>query len=466
MTDWNHRWFIDQRHDKKEHHDLRLYFNWRWQRGSIIARRLADANIGSVLLIEAGPPDEGIPAMMDISRLFELDSGTDWAFLTKPKKHSGRQITYSRARMRGGCGNHNDCAYLVPPEANFDSWRELGADGWSGKDVRPYFEHLKERVTIEQRPERHLVSRAFIEAGVALGLPKVDFGIGMLTLNVHGRLRNSSSVAYLHPLTSLPPNLEIQTDTLVGRIKFIGSVASACLTGRGRIAAGREIIVCAGSIQPPQLLLSSGIGDAVDLRELGIDVVHHSPGVGKHPIDHYSVPVIFETAAPVPDRHITPYEAIAMLNTTPGAQSVESQLQLGPTAGWVNGRFGDEYQASTPKRDLLLRSSRMSPEAGATGSENYLPRYLRRADNRPQLSFGRRSLRREYSARERFVCRRLGQTESFKRIISKELLPGPDIIQESDLREYIRKNCQTYYHAAGTCRAGSANDPNAVASPI
>ena len=74
--------------------------------GSIIARRLADAQIGSVLLIEAGPPDEGVPAMMDISRLFELDASTDWGFQAAPTMHSGRQLTYSRARMLGGCGNH------------------------------------------------------------------------------------------------------------------------------------------------------------------------------------------------------------------------------------------------------------------------------------------------------------------------------------------------------------------------
>ena len=247
--------------------------------GSIIARRLADADIGSVLLIEAGPADEGVPAMMDISRLFELDASTDWGFMAEPTQQSGRQLTYSRARMLGGCGNHNDCAYLVPPLEDFDSWSDLGAKGWSGKDVLPYFERQKERISIEQRPERHPVSRAFIAAGVELGLAKVDFregvepGIGMLTLNANGRLRSSSSVAYLHPLTSLPANLQIQTDTLVTRIEFTEGVATACLTDKGRIAARREIIVCAGSIQSPQLLLTSGIGDAAQLRDLGIQVI-------------------------------------------------------------------------------------------------------------------------------------------------------------------------------------------------
>jgi choline oxidase len=440
--------------------------------GSIIARRLADANIGSILLIEAGPPDEGVPAMMDISRLFELDSSTDWGFLAEPTKHSGRRLTYSRARMLGGCGNHNDCAYLVPPEADFDSWRKLGAEGWSGMDVRPFFERLKERITIEQRPERHPVSRAFIEAGVELGLRKVDFGkqvepgIGMLTLNAQGRLRCSSSVAYLHPLTSLPSNLEILTDTLVSRIEFIGGVASACHTNRGRIAALREIIVCAGSIQSPQLLMTSGIGDAADLRELSIDVVHDSPGVGKHLIDHYSVPVIFETASSVPDWDVTPYEAIAMLKATPDAQSAESQVQLGLTAGWVNGRFSDEYQASAVKARSIIALEPNVARSKSSGSVKITSPDIRVA---PTIHLNYLSDAGHYDEdillKSVLFCRQLGQTKSFKQIISKELLPGPDVTQESDLREYIRNNCQTYYHASGTCRVGSADDSNAVLTP-
>ena len=440
--------------------------------GSIIARRLADAQIGSVLLIEAGPPDEGVPAMMDISRLFELDASTDWGFQAAPTMHSGRQLTYSRARMLGGCGNHNDCAYLVPPEADFDSWRELGADGWSGEDVRPYFQRLQERLTIERRPERHPVSQAFIAAGVELGLSKVDFGkqvepgIGMLTLNAQGRLRSSSSVAYLHPLASLPPNLTILTDTLVNKIEFTGTVASACLTDRGRMEARREIIVCAGSIQSPQLLLVSGIGDAADLQALDIAVIHDSPGVGKHLIDHYSVPVIFETALPVPAWDITPYEVIAMLTTTPGAQSAQSQVQLGLTAGWANGRFGPEYQASAAKAKSIIA---LEPNVAISRSHGVLK--ITSPDIRvaPTIDLNYLSDADHYDEdtllASLLFCRQLGQTESFKKIISKELLPGPNVVQESELRDYIRNNCQTYYHASGTCRAGAADDANAVLTP-
>ncbi|MBX8570515.1 GMC family oxidoreductase [Pseudomonas cichorii] len=440
--------------------------------GSIIARRLADADIGSVLLIEAGPADEGVPAMMDISRLFELDARTDWGFLAEPTKNSGRQLTYSRARMLGGCGNHNDCAYLVPPPADFDSWRDLGAEGWSGNEVMPYFERQKQRINIEQRPEHHPVSLAFLAAGVELGLPKVDFregvepGIGMLTLNANGRLRSSSSVAYLHPLKTLPTNLQILTDTLVTRIEFTDGVATACITDTGRIAARREIIVCAGSIQSPQLLLTSGIGDAAQLRDLGIEVIHNSPGVGKNLIDHYSVPVIFETQEPVPEWDVTPYEAIAMLKTVPGTQSAQSQVQLGLTAGWVNGRFGDEYEASAPKPRTIIA---LEPNVAISRSHGSVS--ITSADIRvpPRIDLNYLSDAENYDEDVLFesvsFCRRLGQTQSLKNIIKRELSPGPEVVSEIELREFIRKNCQTYYHASGTCRAGSNDDPNAVLTP-
>jgi len=440
--------------------------------GSIISRRLAEANIGSVLLIEAGPPDEGVPSMMDISRLFELNSTTDWGFLAKPTEFSDRRLTYSRAKMLGGCGNHNDCAYLVPPEEDFDIWREFGAVGWSGKDVRPYFERLKERLTIERRPETHPFSKAFIKAGEELGLPNIDFGkkvesgIGMLTLNARGRFRSSSSVAYLHPLTSLPANLEILTNTIVTAIEFTGKVASSCATDKGRIVARKEIILCAGSIQSPQLLMTSGIGDAGSLQDLSIPVVHDSPGVGKNLLDHYTVPVVFETIVPVPDWDITPYEAIAMLKTAQDVQLADSQVQFGLTAGWVNGRFSDEYHPSSSKGKSIIALEPNIARSRSKGSVKITSPDIKVA---PQIDLNYLSDSERYDENVLLkavdFCRRLGKTDSFGKIIKKEIFPGPGVTEEKSIREYIRNNCQTYYHASGTCRIGSANDPQAVLTP-
>ena len=110
--------------------------------------------------------------------------------------------------MLGGCANHNDCAFLFPPPSDFDHWASLGAKGWSAADLAPYFARIAERVNVELAPT-HPASRVFIEAGKERGLPEVDFrdavvpGVGLFPLNARGRTRQSSSIAYLHPLSAL-----------------------------------------------------------------------------------------------------------------------------------------------------------------------------------------------------------------------------------------------------------------------
>lgn len=440
--------------------------------GSVIAKRLADADIGTVALIEAGPADENVTAMMDISKLFELDARTDWGFLATPTLGTDRKLTYSRARMLGGCGNHNDCAFLIPPKSDFDSWRDQGATGWSGEEVAPYFERLKNQLSVELRPENHPVSKAFLSAGAEIGLPRVDFskevsaGIGMLTLNAKGKLRSSSSVAYLHPLSNLPKNLTILTETLVEKLLFEGTTVVGCSTNVGHIYAQRELILCAGSIQSPQLLLVSGVGDRDDLAALGIRVVHHSPAVGKNLVDHYSVPVIFETAEEVQEWDITPYEAVAMIGDVDSADPLHSQVQLGLTAGWVNGRFSDGYEASAPKARTIIA---LEPNVARSKSRGSI--FIESSDIKdpPRIELNYLSDSEGYDEKVLIesvrLCRKFGETLAFSKIVKRELLPGNKVITEEQLRDYIYENCQTYYHASGTCKIGAKDDPTAPLTP-
>ena len=154
-----------------------------------------------------------------------------------------------------------------------------------------------------------------------------------------------------------------------------------------------------------------------------------------------------------------------MLKTLPDAPLAQSQVQLGLTAGWVNGRFGDDYQESAPKPRTIIA---LEPNVASRshGSVKITSADIRVA---PTIDLNYLSDPEHYDEDVLFesvsFCRRLGQTQSFKKIISRELSPGPDVVSESDLRDFIRKNCQTYYHASGTCRAGSADDPDAVLTP-
>ncbi len=263
--------------------------------GCIIARRLAERTQGRIILIEAGPSDENDPAALYLSKLDDQND-VDWNFKASTIPGAAAPLKYLRARMLGGCGNHNDCAYLLPPDHDFRQWEAAGAKGWGPDGVRPYFRRVDERVNVFRFEDINPINRAFVEAGKELGYPERDFragvadGIGYFPLNSAGDLRHSSSVAYLHPLSSLPKHLEVLTNTRATRILIENGRAVGVETDRGTIRANREVILTAGSIQTPQLMMLSGLGPAAELKRHGIAVIRDLPGVGAHLLDHVAAP--------------------------------------------------------------------------------------------------------------------------------------------------------------------------------
>src|SRR5262245_1739383 len=182
--------------------------------GCVIARRLAEKTKGRIIMVEAGKSDEADPAANDLFLLDDQTIDYDWGFLASTIAGRAPELNYSRQKLLGGCANHNDCAFLFPPPSDFDHWASLGAKGWSAAALAPYVARILDTVTVELAPS-HSASRVFIEAGKEHGLPEVDFrkgivqGAGLFPLNARGRTRQSSSIAYLHPLSALPKHLEI-----------------------------------------------------------------------------------------------------------------------------------------------------------------------------------------------------------------------------------------------------------------
>ncbi len=274
-------------------------------------------------MLEAGSSDEGDPAANDLSRLDEQTADYDWGFKASTIDGTMPQMNYARARILGGCANHNDCAFLRPPPSDFDEWERLGAAGWNDTAMAPYFDRVMERVTVEASPQ-HPASRAFVEAGKELGLAEVDFtkgirqGVGWFPLNAQGRMRQSSSIAYLHPLASLPRHLEVWTNTTASKLIIENARATGAETTGGEIRAHRAVILTAGAIQTPQLMMVSGLGPAAHLKDHGIDAIADLPGVGSHLLDHVAAPVVWETREPVAPWDICPFEATMMLAARPG----------------------------------------------------------------------------------------------------------------------------------------------------
>ncbi len=186
--------------------------------GCVVAKRLAERGTARIILVEAGNSDEGDPAATDLKRLDEQTSDYDWGFTATTLEGGNAELKYARAKLLGGCANHNDCAFIRPPDSDFAEWETRGAAGWGPRDMDPMWHRILERVSISQCTLNPL-STAFIKAGEELGLPRLDFsrtvaaGVGPFPLNAVGRTRQSSSIAYLHPLKELPPHLEVWTNT-------------------------------------------------------------------------------------------------------------------------------------------------------------------------------------------------------------------------------------------------------------
>ncbi len=430
--------------------------------GCIIARRLADADAGSVVLLEAGRADEQDPAILDLSRLDSQGAETEWEFLARPVSSLPNRIRYSRAKMLGGCGGHNDCAFLVPPPVDFDRWNQAGASGWSWPDVSPYFDKVDSMVHVDTDPSCRPISQAFLDAGLELGLKNIDFrrgiepGIGRFPLNSKGHLRQSASVAYLHPLRQLRSNLEVKCNTFATRLLFEGKRAAGCQTTCGHIHVRKEIILCCGAIQTPQLLMVSGIGCEQDLKSLGIDSVIDLPGVGNHLMDHASANVIVKLNQPIPAPRLTPCEVTMML------QLGENEPAPDLLYHFVLG-VRDKYEGRVSEFTDSVKISPNVTRPRSTGSVQLASADIHES---PRINLDYFSDSEGYDM-EKLVqgirySRKITGTFVFRKLVSEELLPGPDIHSDHEIADYIRDTCETVYHPAGTCKMGSIENPDSV----
>jgi choline oxidase len=432
--------------------------------GCIIAKRLAEKTKGRIILLEAGKSDEGDPAALYLNRLDEQTGDYDWGYRASPLAGAPPLLDYARAKILGGCGNHNDCAFLRPPESDFAEWERLGATGWGPTGVAPFFERIDAVINIdrEDRVAKNPVSRVFIEAGRELGLADVDFraqiapGVGWFPLNARGNFRQSSSIGYLHPLSKLPKNLEVWTECPAKRLLFDGRRCVGVETARGAIRAAREVILAAGSINTPQLMMLSGLGPAAHLKGHGIEIVADIPGVGQHLLDHVAAAVCWELKDPVPSWEVCPFEATMLLTLEDDQTEPDALFHFGLR---VREKYGDHPRFKTDRPAV-----KASPNVARARSEGAVT--LRSGDHRdaPVIDLNYFSDPEGYDARVllkamRFA-RRLGETRAMSAIKKREFSPGPGVETDDEWIAYIREVCETVYHPSGTCRIGGVVSPD------
>src|SRR5215471_15208340 len=294
--------------------------------GCVVARRLVDGTDATVLLLEAGGPGEDVASLSNPPQWVEnLGSPYDWAYHYEPSPHiAHRAIPLSLGKVLGGSGRINGMVWARGHRADYEGWAEAGNTGWDFRSVLPLFKQAEDwedgenefrgaggPIRVERAKKLHPVTAAFIDAGRSYGMRYLDDmnipepeGVGPMNLNVRDGIRCSSADAYLWPVMA-HQHLTVLTEALAVKLRFTGTRCTGLdflLDGKLRsVGASRELILCAGAIHSPRLLLLSGIGPHADLKHLDIETLVDLPGVGRNLQDHVWIRgLCFEAKHPLP----------------------------------------------------------------------------------------------------------------------------------------------------------------------
>ena len=450
--------------------------------GCALAARLSEDQDVTVCVLEAGPTDVGDDNILVLSEWMHLlDSGYDWDYPVEPQERGNSFMRHARAKVLGGCSSHNSCIAFLPPAECLEEWVTMGADGWSAAEVLPLTDRLKQTVLLRDVPPEDPCGTAVLEAAAKVGMPTVGFNRGETVRNGAGWFqinaaedgtRMSSSHAYLHPILESRRNLEVRTGCWVSEILFDDAVSATGvrylrpdLTGYDTVSARREVIVTAGAIDTPKLLMLSGIGPSVHLREMGIHVRVDSPGVGSNLDDHVEGLVFWEAAKPMVSTS-TQWWEIGLFTTvdeTPGKGPAQPDLMM---------HYGSvPFDMNTLRRGYPTTDNGFCLTPNVTQGRSRGTVRLRSPDFRDRPRVDPRYFTDPEGYDERIMltgvrlARTIAEQAPLAPWVSRELAPGPDATTDDELLDYIHQCHNTVYHPAATARMGSATDPMAVLDP-
>ncbi|WP_226899857.1 GMC family oxidoreductase [Nonomuraea phyllanthi] len=470
--------------------------------GSVVAARLSEDPDASVLLLEAGDPaisDTLADAVETPWRWNEvLLTELDWAYMSEPQPGLDGTRVYSAAgRGLGGTSNIYHMMHTRGRPQDYDDWAYHGCPGWSYADVLPWLQRLEDQhdghnptagkdgpmAVADAGDTGNPVSQTFIDACAELGHPRLDdfnaglFGAGWHHVNIRDGRRGGAREAYLDPALARP-NLTVLTGAPAARLLFEGS---RC-TGVEYLRAGRaytaraeaEVVVCAGAIQSPKLLLLSGLGPAADLAGLGIHVVADLPGVGANFHDHPLVigPIGY-LAEPGADPRGNVTEVALFCGSQDGLPVPDLEVALVHRAPFGEKFFANVVRRAQTGRPIAPVRELVDPHVvlSLTGLLGPVSRgWVRLASTDPTAYprinanyFGDPvDLERTVTAVE--IARDIYRTKAFTGTWGlSEVAPGPEVSGRGDLRAWVKANTGSYYHFAGSCRMGG--DESAVVDP-
>ena len=466
--------------------------------GCVLANRLsADPGV-SVCVIEAGKKDTSLMVRMPagVGELIGQAGPENWGFWTEPQQHlEQRKLYWPRGKGWGGSSSINGMIYIRGHARDYDQWRQMGLAGWSYSDVLPYFrksEHFEGGADdfhgengplwISQSPLDNPVYRAFLAAGEEAGYKRTqDFngaqqeGFGPYQRNIRKGERWSASFAYLRPIVGVRDNLTVLSTGLVTKLIVEKGQAKGVevVSGKGKetqiIHAAREVIVCAGAVQSPQILQLSGIGPADELAKHGIDVVCDAPDIGKNLQDHLDVLVHQEMSQPLSAyaqrKGLRKYAIGLKYMATKSGPGADNFLQAGAFLKTREGLDRPDIQlhyvnalsfahaTETPEQDgFMVHACQLRPESkGSVGLRSTDPFDTPKIDPNYLATEEDRRVMREGLKIMRDV---IGQN-ALKPYRGPEMSPGESVKTDEEIDTFVRQNAETIYHPVGTVRMGA-----------
>ena len=458
--------------------------------GCTLAARLSEDPNRSVLLLEAGPdytdlehtPDE--LKMGHRQEASDIESRFNWAYRGQGTPEQAVPMQVARGKVIGGSGAVNGQVFLRGVPEDYDNWAAEGNDEWSFIKLLPFFRKLETDLDVRDDfhgtdgpiPVRRLpreefmpVNEAFHQATIAEGFPEDpdmnnpdSTGTGPVPMNNPDGIRTSAAMAYLNP-NRHRLNLNIKANVTARRVVFDGDRAvgiEAESGGETFIVEGSEIVLCAGGIASPQLLLLSGIGPKRHLNEMGIPVVKDLPGVGQNLRDHPLITIELEPREGVKLATTEPRIHSGLRYTAEGSKT-RNDIQLFPSS-FTGLRSGDPLQGRSPERPQGMRITcilKLADSAGELTLTSTNPSDPPRLDYKYfETDWDRKRMREAIH-----LSLRLLEHPSFGELVERRISPTDyDVATDGALDTWLRQNVATTQHTSGTCKMGLESDSMAV----
>ncbi len=460
-----------------------------------MANRLSADGRHRVLLLEAGPEDHYLWIHIPIGYAKTMfNPRYNWCFYTEPDPGmNNRKVYWPRGKVLGGSSAINGLIFVRGQREDYEHWARLGNHGWAWNDVLPYFIKCERNqrgasalhgaageLGVSDVSEPHELAEAFIAAAEQVGIPRnEDFnggtqeGVGYYQLTTWRGWRCSTAVGYLKPARKRP-NLHVETEALATRVLFEGKRAAGVAYRQAgkeqQVHAKREVLLCAGALQSPQLLQLSGVGDGEFLKARGVSVLHHLPGVGQNLQDHLQVRVIHRCARPVTTNDdmkslirkmhmglrfllwrsgplaIGINQAGAFVRTGADVAMPDIQFHFAALSADMPGAPLHDFSGFTSSVCQLRPQSRgtvMIKSSDPLEPPAMQPNYLSAEIDRKTIVAGLK------------VARKIAAAAALQRYIVDEYMPGKDAQSDEALLEFARNTGVTIFHPSGTCKMGS-----------